>query len=278
MQLHGHDIAVCSWSLRPQGMADLVGKVKELGLQHVQLALPDLLFLDDKQKHQELGHLRGSGIKFTGGMLGFKGEDYSSIDAIRRTGGFVPDAEWPLRQRLAAQAAKLAAELGMRHVMAHVGFVPPAGDPNYTAIVARIRAIASVFADSGIALNMETGQEPAEELLEFLHELNAPNVHINFDPANMILYGAGDPIPAVRLLGKHIRHVHVKDATASTRPGVEWGEEVPFGTGQVSPSAFLTALKQIGYSGPLAIEREAGEDRMGDVRTAIESIRAAKVS
>src|SRR5438552_2926803 len=83
---------------------------------------------------------------------------------------------------------------------------------------------------------MAAGQEPAEELLEFLHELNAPNVHINFDPANMILYGAGDPIAAVRLLGKHIRHVHVKDATASTRPGVEWGEEVPFGTGQVNPS------------------------------------------
>lgn len=278
MRLHGHDIAVCSWSLRPRGMKELVEKVNELGLGHVQLALADLLYLDDKQKHQELGHLRGSGIKLTGGMINFKGEDYSSIDAIRRSGGFVPDAEWPVRQKLAAAAAKLAAELGMTQVTTHVGFVPPAGDPNYAGIVARIRSVAAAFADSGVALLMETGQEPAQELLEFLEELNAPNVHINFDPANMIMYGAGDPIAAVRLLGKHIRHVHVKDGTPSARPGVEWGTEVPFGTGGVNPAAFLGALREINYTGPLAIEREANEHRMADVRTAIEAIRSAGVA
>src|SRR3954453_22873209 len=87
MQLHGHDIAVCSWSLQPKGMADLADKVRQLGLTHVQLALGDLLFLDDKQKHQELGHLRAAGLQFTGGMLAFKGEDYSTLAAIRPTGG-----------------------------------------------------------------------------------------------------------------------------------------------------------------------------------------------
>ena len=277
MQLHGHDVAVCSWSLRPAGTAELVEKVKELGLSHVQLALGELAMLDDKRKYQELGHLRAAGIKFTGGMLSFPGEDYSSIASIRRTGGFVPDVEWPLRQKLAAQVAKLAAELGMKHVMTHVGFVPPAGDPNYAPIVARVRAVAGEFAKNGLALLMETGQEPAQELLAFLRELNAANVHVNFDPANMILYGAGDPIKAVRLLGKHIRHVHVKDATASDRPGIEWGSEVPFGTGQVNPSAFLGALKEIGYAGPFAIEREAGETRAEDVRKAIEALGAATV-
>ena len=64
MQLQGHDIAVCSWSLHPKGMADLVAKVKELGLKHVQLALVDLVMLDDKRKHQELGHLRAAGIGY----------------------------------------------------------------------------------------------------------------------------------------------------------------------------------------------------------------------
>jgi sugar phosphate isomerase/epimerase len=256
-------------------MEDLVTKVKRLGLSHVQLALGELTFLDDKRKYHELGHLRAGGIQFTGGMLAFAGEDYSSIEAIRRTGGYVPDDQWPLRQRVSQEGAKLARELGMKHVMTHIGFVPPPSDAKFGVIVERVRQIAANFAEHGLSLLMETGQEPAAELLHFLQMLNSPNVHINFDPANMILYGAGDPIAAIRLLGKHIRHVHAKDATASAKPGIEWGAEVPFGTGQVNVSSFLHALRQVGYRGPVAIEREAGNNRMTDVATAIESLQTA---
>ena len=226
-------------------------------------------------KFLELGHLCAGGIQFTGGMLAFAGEDYSSIDAIRRTGGYVPDDQWPLRQRASREGAKLAKELGMKHVMTHIGFVPPPTNPKFQVIVDRVRQVAASFAEQGLSLLMETGQEPASELLHFLQTLNSPNVHINFDPANMILYGAGDPIEAIRLLGKHIRHVHAKDGTASARPGVEWGAEVPFGTGQVNVPAFLAPFKQAGYTGPLAIEREAGNNRMTDVATAIEALRTA---
>src|SRR5688500_4834126 len=125
---------------------------------------------------------------------------------------------------------------------------------------------------------METGQERADELLTFLEDLRgagATNVFVNFDPANMILYGAGDPIAAVRTLGPHVRHVHVKDGTASSAPGREWGAEVPFGTGEVDVKAFLSALKSVGYAGPLAIERAAGDDGMGDVKTAIGTLEQA---
>ena len=275
MDIAGHTIAVCSWSLQPRGTQDLVEKLGQLGLQHVQLMLLDLIQLDDKRKYQELGHLRAAGIQYTGGMMSFPGEDYSTIDAIRKTGGFVPDDSWPLRKRIAQQAAKLAQELGMNQIGTHVGFVPPKGDAGYLPIVMRVREIAQMFSDHGIDLLMETGQEAADELLEFLHDLNAPTVHINFDPANMILYGAGDPIAAIRTLGNQIRHVHVKDATESKKPGTDWGEEVPFGTGQVGPKRFLQALKQVNYRGPLAIEREAGAKRVEDVRTAIKSLQAS---
>jgi len=88
----------------------------------------------------------------------------------------------------------------------------------------------------------------------------------------MILYGAGDPIDAIGVLADHIRHVHVKDAIASSRPGEDWGREVPFGTGQVNPAEFITALEKARYNGPLTIEREAGSDRMGDVRAAIKAL------
>jgi sugar phosphate isomerase/epimerase len=92
----------------------------------------------------------------------------------------------------------------------------------------------------------------------------------------MILYGAGDPIEAIKTLGKNIRHVHVKDAAASAKPGVDWGEEVPFGTGQVGAQRFFDALESVGYRGPLAIEREAGNQRAADIKTAIGVLKGLK--
>ena len=275
MRVAGHDIAVCSWSLQPTSMGDLVEKVRQLGLTHVQLALGELIMLDDKRKHLELGHLRSAGLTLTGGMMAFPGEDYATIERIAQTGGYAPDESWPLRKRLTLEGARLAAELGMSAITTHVGFVPPRGDARYAVIRQRVAELAEALAAMNLRLLMETGQESAEELLHFLNDLNSPAVGINFDPANMILYGAGDPIDAVRILGKHIGHVHVKDGAASSQPGKIWGEETPFGTGQVNAGAFLGALQQAGYSGPLAIEREAGNQRIADVKTAIETLQAA---
>src|SRR3954469_2363520 len=219
MNIGGHDIGVCSWSLQPRDTAHLVDMVKQLGLQHVQLALGPLLMLDDKRKHLELGHLRSAGLKLTSGMIAFPGEDYSTIDAIRRTGGYVSDTQWDLRKRMSAQAAVLGAELGLKAVTTHVGFIPRKGESGYDKMLGRVREVARDFGGHGIELGMETGQEPAGELREFLDDLDTPNVFINFDPANMILYGAGAPIDAIRTLARHVRHVHVKDGTASSQPG-----------------------------------------------------------
>ena len=275
MRIGGHDIGVCSWSLQPKGTAHLVEMLKQLGVEHVQLALGPIVQLDDKRKFQELGHLRTSGLTVTAGMISFPGEDYSSIDSIRETGGYVPDEQWPLRKRMSVQAAQLAAELGVGAVSTHVGFIPPPEELNYSVMVDRVRQVAEAFRSHDVRLLMETGQERADELLQFLKDVGTSNVFVNFDPANMILYGAGDPIEALNVLEPHVAHVHVKDGTPSAKPGVEWGEEVPFGTGAVDVKAFLSALRSAGYAGPLVIEREAGNSRMEDVRTAIQTLRSA---
>jgi L-ribulose-5-phosphate 3-epimerase len=275
MNIAGHDIAVCSWSLAPKDVLDLVARVKELGLAHVQLNTSPLVMLDDKRKHFELGLIRSSGLAITATMIGFPGEDYSSIAAIRRTGGYVPDDLWDLRRKLTEQAAQITAELKISILSAHVGFIPPSSDPKYATMVERIRTIAQILAEHNLTLAMETGQETAPELLQFLNDLTLKNVKVNFDPANMILYGAGDPVDAVAVLGRHIVHVHIKDAVMSEKPGVEWGAEVPFGTGQVPPREFMNALHAVGYRGPLTIEREAGENRMEDVLIAIETLKKA---
>jgi len=96
--------------------------------------------------------------------------------------------------------------------------------------------------------------------MQFISDMKRPNLFINFDPANMILYGMGEPIPALKQVGSHVRSVHCKDATWSDQPGKTWGAEVPLGKGDVDMRAYLTTLKEIGYLGPLTIEREIPQD------------------
>jgi L-ribulose-5-phosphate 3-epimerase len=272
MNLLGHDIGVCSWSLRPENTADLIAKVRELGLSHVQLALEPLLTLNTDQRAKAVGLIRDSGLTLTAAMISFADEDYSTIATIRRTGGLVPDEKWDVRKQAVLDAANLAKHLGVRLLTTHVGFIPAPNDANYATMVDRICGLAGAMAELDMELLMETGQESASELLQFMNNLHCKNFGVNFDPANMILYGSGDPIDAIRTLGRHVRHVHVKDATKSTNPGIEWGREVAFGDGQVSHDAFIRTLHAVGYAGPLVIEREAGDDRMADVRYAIETL------
>jgi len=134
-----------------------------------------------------------------------------------------------------------------------------------------MRHLADAAAEKQITLLMETGQESSQELREFLQELNHPFVGVNFDPANMILYNKDEPAEAVRVLAPWIRHIHIKDAIRTKQPGT-WGMEVPWGEGQVGGDSFLKALQEIDYQGTLAIEREAGDDRFGDIRLGVERL------
>ncbi|HVT29636.1 MAG TPA: sugar phosphate isomerase/epimerase, partial [Lacipirellulaceae bacterium] len=129
------------------------------------------------------------------------------------------------------------------------------------------------------ALHLETGQEPVDVLIQFLNEVGRDNLFVNFDPANMILYGAGEPIPALEKLGSRVRSIHCKDATWSDRPGETWGAEVPLGDGDVNMGAFLKTLNRIGYNGPLTIEREIPQEperQKAEISRAIELLERLK--
>jgi sugar phosphate isomerase/epimerase len=125
-----------------------------------------------------------------------------------------------------------------------------------------------------VTVAFETGQETADLLRRTLDELQCPNLKVNFDPANMLLYDRGDPMRAVEILGPDIRSVHVKDANRPSVPG-EWGEEVPLGRGEVDIRRFVQTLERVGYRGPLCIEREVGsqEERLGDIAGGIRFLR-----
>jgi len=131
--------------------------------------------------------------------------------------------------------------------------------------------MADAFQARDIVLGLETGQETAPVLEDFLQKLNRPNLGVNFDPANMILYDKGNPIEALRKLGHWVRHVHIKDAIRTKVPGT-WGEEVIAGTGEVDWSAFFATLKETSFHGDFCIEREAGTQRGADICTARELV------
>jgi sugar phosphate isomerase/epimerase len=121
------------------------------------------------------------------------------------------------------------------------------------------------------------GQETAEELLAFIRAVDRPNLGINFDPANLILYGKDRPIEALESVKDHVVSCHCKDGVWPTEEG-QLGSEMPLGQGQVDVPAFVAKLKAIGYAGPLTIEREAGDDRIGDIlrgKALLESLRDA---
>ncbi len=271
MKIRGHDIGVCSWSLRPTGLADLLQKLHALDLDHVQISLAPLFNMEPGARQDEIKRLRDEGITITSGQISFPGEDYTTIQTIRNTGGVVPSSLWEQRRETAKRAAELAAELGLPGISLHAGFIPQSNDPKYNAILARICEIADPVADAGVNILLETGQETPSELLQFLNDIRATNVGCNYDPANVILYGVGDPIDSVQTLGRHIRHVHVKDAEQSDTPGTHWGRETRLGRGQVPLGQLIEALDEVGYTGPLVIENEFDEDLEG-IREAISAL------
>lgn len=216
--------------------------------------------------------LKQAGIEIVSGMFGCVGEDYSTLDTIRMTGGIAPDATWEQNWKNIQVTASLARQLGLTLVTFHAGFLPhdPA-DPNFARLKQRLAQTADAFHSAGITLGLETGQETADVLSQFLTQLAKPNVGVNFDPANMLLYDKGNPIEALRQLAPWIRQVHIKDARRTKTPGT-WGDEVVAGTGEVDWPAFFQALGEIGFQGNLCIEREAGSQRVEDIRTARELV------
>lgn len=264
-------LAVCSWSLQPESPQELVVKLRSTGISRVQLALDPLR--ESPAVWQDTNRLLPqAGITIVSGMFGCVGEDYSTLDSIRSTGGIVPDATWEQNLKNIQATVNIAADLGLRLVTFHAGFVPhDSADPDYQKLMQRLATVAEIFAAKKMAVALETGQETAPALAALLAALKSPNVGVNFDPANMLLYNQGDPIQAMRLLGPWIRQVHIKDAVRTKVTGA-WGSEVPAGTGEVDWRAFFAALKEINYPGDLVIEREAGNERIADIRTAREMI------
>jgi sugar phosphate isomerase/epimerase len=256
--------------LKVTSVPELRKLMSDVGAAVTQVALGDPNHAQWQEGKEIVSALKKSHLEISATMIGYPGEDYTSPATIQKTGGFGDPATRSERLSMFSRAVDMTVELGVKILASHAGFIPPPGDPGRMPFLDCLYDAAQYAAEKGVIFALETGQESAELLRRTLDELSLDNLKVNFDPANMILYNMGDPIHAVEVLGQDIVHVHVKDARAPKVAG-QWGAEVPLGEGEVGMSDFLEALADLGYSGPLVVEREVGEQpqRIEDIRNGV---------
>lgn len=267
-------IGVCSWSLQVTGIPELKGFLTRLGVDVVQIACGDPHHASWVEGDAMPAAAVGAGFRMSGAMLGFPGEDYTTPATIEKTGGFGDPATRSERLERFKWALTRTKQLGLTDLMLHAGFIPEVGDPTRKPFLDTLAQVGDLAQRAGVIVAFETGQESATLLRRTLDDLKSPNLKVNFDPANMLLYDKDEPLAVLDLLAPDIRSVHVKDADRPTVKG-NWGSEVPLGRGQTNTRAFVKGLKRIGYRGPLCIEREVGtqQERFEDIEHGVKFLR-----
>jgi len=262
------EIGVMFWADR-----DRLAEIKELGVRCGQLGIAGSTEIDDTFVQDWKAALADQNFTLVTVFCAYNGESYADVPTVQRTVGFIPRETRGERERRTLQVSDAAAQFGVLSIATHIGFVPEDhSDPDYIAVRDMVRRICDHTAKNNQTFALETGQEPASVLLRFFEDVARPNLRINFDPANMILYGTGDPVEALRLLAPHVVSVHCKDGDWPPKDVEgELGSERPLGQGSVGMDRFLATLKEIGYKGILSIEREAEnqEERIADIRMAV---------
>ena len=244
--------------------------VRSLGVPTAHISYPAAMDNEAGVREIEAAR-RATDIEITTVFCSFAGESYANISTVQTSVGLVPEATRAERVEKTLKIADFAHRIGVTRVAAHIGFVPADhSDPLYAAMVQVTQHICDELAARGQVFALETGQETAQGLKRFIEDVKRDNLKVNFDPANMILYGNGHPISALDVLMPWIDGVHCKDGRWPTQDG-QLGEETPLGEGDVDLHAWLKRLLELGYRGPLTIEREiSGDQQKQDILRAVD--------
>jgi sugar phosphate isomerase/epimerase len=243
-----------------------IRRVRDLGFPTCQVSVHQL---DDGAAEALRRALKRYEIEATSAVGGGPGPEIYDFYRGPQTIGLVPRETRAARIAHYKRVSDFARNVGITAVQGHCGFIPE--DPNeplYAEVVAAIREVAQYCKANGQSFRCETGQETPLTLVRAIRDVGLDNVGVNFDAANLILYGKANPVDAVATLGPYIQGVHAKDGLYPTDPR-QLGREVPIGEGKVNFPALIEKLKQIGYTNPLTIEREIrGERQTADILAA----------
>jgi len=243
-----------------------MAKVRDLGLPTCQV------FVDDFEPEQ-VPRLRLAlekyGIEATSVVVGGPGKEVWDFYQGPLTIGLVPPETRAARLMHIKKASDFAKKCGIPAVQTHCGFIPEnPNDQLYRETVTAIREVAAYCKRNGQNLRYETGQETPITLVRAIQDVGTDNQGINFDVANLILYGKANPVDALELLGPYVQGIHAKDGLWPTNPR-DLGEEVPIGKGKVDFPRIIARLKELDYRGAVTIEREvSGPQQIADVRAA----------
>lgn len=266
------EIGLVFWA--EQNPAALLQQMSDLGLHVGQLGVPPELDLAQARTVWARA-LEDAGVTATSVVCSYRGEDYADMATVHRTVGFTTEALRVERIERTRDASNFAAALGIDALSCHIGFIP--SDPRetlYRDLRDLTRVICDACGEHGQNFALETGQESAEVLLGFIAAVDRENLKVNFDPANMIIYGSGDPLAALQSLSPHVLSFHCKDARASASGNGKMGTECTLGDGDVDFPAILGELRKMNYRNTLSIEREESDAarRIADIKTAIQRL------
>ncbi|MBE7030695.1 MAG: sugar phosphate isomerase/epimerase [Ruminococcaceae bacterium] len=252
-----------------EDMREDFSRLNEMGIFTCQLCGWNTALYTDEVAQNVVSAAKEYGIEITAFWCGWSGPMAWNFVDGPATLGLVPAAYRYARMDELKQGSDFTKKIGVTDMITHVGFLPEnPSTSEYGEVVAAIRYVAEYCRANGQYFLFETGQETPVTLLRTIERVGTGNLGINLDPANLILYGKGNPVDALDVFGKYVRNIHGKDGCYPT-DGEHLGEETPLGEGKVNYPAFIAKLKEIGYQGPITIEREiSGDQQIADIKAA----------
>ena len=250
-------------------------KVNSLDLESCQISIWDPTLFTDALAEEINAAVAATGITVSTLWCGYSGPVEWNFTYGPLTAGLVPPAYRGIREKELLLGSEFAQKIHVDQMATHVGFLPANYyDEDFRGTVAVLRRICREMKTRGQTFLFETGQETPVTVLRAIEEIGLDNVGINFDTANLMLYGMGSAADAVLVFGKYIRDTHIKDGFYPTN-GTELGREVRAGEGLANFPLILARLKEVGYNGCFTIEREiSGEDQIADIITARDLLRS----
>lgn len=231
-------------------------QAKRLGFTNVQISMWQMEHLNAEHAKQTKALLEKYGLVCTELWCGWTKPAYWDFRNGPSSLGLVPTEYRFLRLQDLLKGAAYARELGVTDVITHLGFIPQdPTDHNYVGLIHALKHLTTELKAHGQFFSFETGQETPLVVRRCIEDVGAENIGVNYDPGNLLIYGNGNPVDGLDLLGDYVRSVHAKDATYP-KSGYEPGEETVMGEGQVDMAALIQKLKDHGFSRVMSIEHE----------------------
>lgn len=248
---------------------DLTAKFQEaidMGFPTCQLSVWNAALYTDGNAAKVNDAVQKTGMEISCLLAGWSGPAVWDFIDGPETLGLVPKAFRGIRLMELYAASDFMEKINVTDMNTHVGFIPETPNyEDYRGTVSVLRTLADKMKPRGQYFLFETGQETPVVLLRVIEDIGTGNLGINFDSANLLMYGKANPIDAIKMLGKYIRNTHIKDGKYPV-DGKNLGVEMPPGEGDVGYPALVEALKSVGYNGCLTIEREIhGEQQRKDI-------------